>query len=134
MKSTWSSEFAAEFDMVHILFSGYFLLGTAFTDHRVLGADLIMRLDILKVERLLAVLAVERPLRALSLIMALLFIEADSFFAGRAGDDHELAFPLVVHLVLLYASFPSAAFIDTNSWQIFNFPSNRIVWKSASLF
>lgn len=34
------------------------------------------------------------------------------------------------HLVLLYASFPSAAFIDTNSWQIFNFPSNRIVWKS----
>lgn len=49
-------------------------------------------------KRLLAVLAVERPLRALSLIMALLFIEADSFFAGRAGDDHELALPLVVHL------------------------------------
>lgn len=49
-------------------------------------------------ERLLAVLAVERPLRALSLIMALLFIEADSFFAGGAGDDHELALPLVVHL------------------------------------
>lgn len=30
--------------------------------------------------------------------MALLFIEADSFFAGGAGDDHELALPLVVHL------------------------------------
>ena len=48
---------------------------------------------------LLAVLAVECTLRALALIMALLFIEANSFFTGGAGDDHELALPLVVQLV-----------------------------------
>lgn len=59
---------------------------------------IISNLDIFKVKWLLAVLAVEGSLRALSLIMALLFIEADSFFAGGAGDDHELALPLVVQL------------------------------------
>lgn len=49
-------------------------------------------------KRLLAVLAVERSLRALALIMALLFIEANSFFAGGARDDHELTLPFVVQL------------------------------------
>lgn len=49
-------------------------------------------------KRLLAVLAVERPLRAFSLAVALLLAEADSLFAGGAGDDHELALPLVVQL------------------------------------
>lgn len=115
MKSTRSSEFAAELNMVHILFSGYFLLSTAFTDHWVLGTDLIMCLDIFEVEWLLAVLAVECSLRALSLIMALLFVEANSFFTGGAGDDHELTLPLVVHLIVFNSAFPSATFIDTNS-------------------
>lgn len=35
--------FSARWSQIY-LFSGYFLLGTAFTDHRVLGADLIMSL------------------------------------------------------------------------------------------
>lgn len=115
MKPTGSPEFTAELDVVHILFSGYFLLGTALTDHRVLGTDLVMSLDVFEVKRLFAVLAVECSLWALSLIMALLFIEADSFFAGGAGDDHELTFPLVVHLVVFNAAFPSTTFINTNS-------------------
>lgn len=55
-------------------------------------------LDVLEVKWFLAVLAVERPLRALSLVMALLLVEADVFLAGGAGDDHELALPLVVQL------------------------------------
>lgn len=55
-------------------------------------------LDVFEVKWFLAVLAVERPLRALSLIMALLLVEADVFLAGGAGDDHELALPLVVQL------------------------------------
>lgn len=55
-------------------------------------------LDVLEVKWFLAVLAVERPLRALSLIMALLLVEANVFLAGGAGDDHELALPLVVQL------------------------------------
>lgn len=55
-------------------------------------------LDVFEVKRFLAVFAVERPLRALALIMALLFVEADVFLAGGAGDDHELALPLVVDL------------------------------------
>ncbi len=55
-------------------------------------------LDVFEVKWLLAVLAVECSLRALSLVMALLFIEADSFFTGGAGDDHELTLPLVVQL------------------------------------
>lgn len=55
-------------------------------------------LDIFEVKWLLAVLAVERPLWALPLIMALLFTKADLFFAGGAGDDHELALPLMIQL------------------------------------
>lgn len=55
-------------------------------------------LDVFEVKWLLAVLAVERSLRALSLVMALLFVEANSFFTGGAGDDHELTLPLVVQL------------------------------------
>lgn len=55
-------------------------------------------LDVFEVKWFLAVLAVERPLRALALIMALLLVEADVFLAGGAGDDHELALPLVVQL------------------------------------
>lgn len=47
---------------------------------------------------LLAVLAVERSLRTLALIMALLFVEANAFLTGGAGDDHELAMSLVAHL------------------------------------
>lgn len=34
------------------------------------------------------------------------------------------------HLVLFNASFPSAILIDTNSWEVFNFPSNCVVRKS----
>lgn len=60
--------------------------------------SIISNLDVFKVKRLLAVLAVERPLRALALVMPLLFIEAYSFFTRRAGDEHELALPLVVQL------------------------------------
>lgn len=55
-------------------------------------------LDVFEVKWFLAVLAVERPLRALALIMALLLVEANVFLAGGAGDDHELALPLVVQL------------------------------------
>lgn len=111
------------------LFSGDFLFCTTFTDHRVLGTDLIMclrkekkkkidlkmpkmrpappprsnrrdifNLDVFEVKRFLAVFAVERPLRALALVVALLLVEADVFFAGGAGDDHELALALVVEL------------------------------------
>lgn len=58
----------------------------------------ISNLDVFKVKWLLAVLAVECSLRALSLVMALLFVEANSFFTRRAGDEHELALPLVVQL------------------------------------
>lgn len=47
---------------------------------------------------LLAVFAVERPLRALALVVALLLVEADVLLAGGAGDDHELALPLVAEL------------------------------------
>lgn len=55
-------------------------------------------LDVFEVKWLLAVLAVQCSLRALSLVVALLFVEANSFFAGGAGDDHELTLPLVVQL------------------------------------
>lgn len=55
-------------------------------------------LDVFEVKWFLAVLAVERSLRALALIMALLLVEANVFLAGGAGDDHELALPLVVQL------------------------------------
>lgn len=58
----------------------------------------VFNLDVFEVKRFLAVFAVERPLRALALVMALLFVEADVFFAGGARDDHELALPLVVEL------------------------------------
>lgn len=58
----------------------------------------IFNLDVFEVERFFAVFAVKRPLRALALVMALLFIEADVFFAGGTRDDHELALPLVVEL------------------------------------
>lgn len=34
------------------------------------------------------------------------------------------------HLIVFDTSFPVAAFIDTNSWQALNFPSNRVVRKS----
>lgn len=55
-------------------------------------------LDVFEVKWFLAVLAVECSLRALSLIMALLFVEANMFFAGGARDDHELTLAFVVHL------------------------------------
>lgn len=55
-------------------------------------------LDVFEVKWLLAVLAVECSLRALALVMALLLVEANMFFAGGAGDDHELTLALVVHL------------------------------------
>lgn len=55
-------------------------------------------LNVFEVKWLLAVLAVECSLRALALVMALLLVEANMFFAGGAGDDHELALALVVHL------------------------------------
>lgn len=58
----------------------------------------IFNLDVFEVKRFLAVFAVERPLRALALVVALLLVEADVFFAGGAGDDHELALALVVEL------------------------------------
>lgn len=58
----------------------------------------LFNLDVFEVKRFLAVFAVQRPLRALALVMALLFVEADVFFAGGARDDHELALPLVVEL------------------------------------
>lgn len=64
-------------------------------------------LDVFEVKWFLAVLAVERPLRALALIMALLLVEADVFLAGGAGDDHELALPLVVQLRESFQSFQS---------------------------
>lgn len=62
-------------------------------------------LDVFEVKWFLAVLAVERSLRALALIMALLFVEANMFFAGGAGDDHELALPLVVQLWRVQTKF-----------------------------
>lgn len=115
MKSTWSSEFAAKLNMVYILLSGYFLFGTAFTDHRILRTNLIMSLDIFEVKWLLAVLAVECSLWAFTLIMPLLFIEAYPFFTGGAGDDHELTLSFMVQLIFFYTAFPCAILIDTNS-------------------
>lgn len=49
-------------------------------------------------EWFLAVLAVESSLRALSLVVAFLFVEADLLFTGGAGDDHVLTLPLVAQL------------------------------------
>lgn len=36
------------------------------------------------------------------------------------------------HLVLFNTAFPSATFIDTNSWKVFNFPSDCVVRKSLN--
>lgn len=58
----------------------------------------MFNLDVFEVEGFLAVFAVERPLRALALVVPLLLVEADVFFAGGTRDDHELALPLVVEL------------------------------------
>lgn len=58
----------------------------------------ICNLDVFEVKRFLAVFAVERPLRALALVVALLLVEADVLLAGGARDDHELALALVVEL------------------------------------
>lgn len=63
-----------------------------------LGLGLGANLDIFEVKWVLAVLAVECPFWALPLVVTLLFTKADSFFAGGAGDDHELTFPLVIQL------------------------------------
>lgn len=115
MKSTRGSEFAAKLNMVYILLSGYFLFGTAFTDHWILGTNLIMSLDVFEMKWFLAVLAVERPLWAFSLIMPLLFIEAYSFFTGRAGNDHILTFPFMGQLIFFNTAFPNAVVINTNS-------------------
>lgn len=46
----------------------------------------------------LAVLAVEGSLRALSLVVAFLFVEADPLFTGRAGDDRVLTLLFVAQL------------------------------------
>lgn len=114
MKSTRSTEFAAKLNMVYILFSGYFLFGTAFTDHWILRTNLIMGLDIFKVKWFLAVLAVECPLWAFPLIMSLLFTEAYSFFTGGAGDDHILTLPFVDHFIFFNTAFPNAILINAH--------------------
>lgn len=134
MESTRGSEFTAKLNMVYVLLSGYFLFGTAFTNHRILWTNLIMGLDIFKVKWFLAVLAVECPLWAFPLIMPLLFVEAYSFFAGRAGDDHVLTLPFMCQFIFFDTAFPNAIFIHTNSGQAFYFSPNRVVWKSTSLF
>lgn len=114
MKSTRSSKFATKLNMVYILLSGYFLFGTAFTDHWILWTYLVMGLDIFKVKWFLAVLAVECPLWAFTLIMPLLFIEAYSFFTGGAGDDHIFTLPFM-GFIFFNTAFPNAVFINTNS-------------------
>ena len=61
-------------------------------------------LDVFEVERFLAVLAVEGSLWALAFIVTFLLVEAKPFFAGRAGDDHELALPFMVQLEKGYST------------------------------
>lgn len=114
MKSTRSSEFAAKLYMVDVLLSGYFLFGTAFADHWILGTNFIMSLDVFKVKWFLAVLAVECPLWAFALIMPLLLIEAYSFFTGGAGNDHVLTLSFMGQFIFFNAAFPNAVFIHTN--------------------
>lgn len=115
----------------------------------------IANLNVFEVEGFLAVFAVERPLRTLALVVALLLVEADVFFTGGAGDDHELALALVAELegaerqlrsklsaphppmtgadlVLLNGSFPGAVFVDAHGRKVFNLPSNGVVGKSLN--
>ena len=63
-----------------------------------LRACIISHLDVFEMKWFLAVLAVEGSLRALSLVVAFLFVEADPLFTGRAGDDHELTLLFVAQL------------------------------------
>lgn len=81
VKSARCSELAAEFNVVDIFFSGNFLLGTAFTNHRVFRTDLIMGLNVFEMKRLLAVFTIQGPFRAFSLIVPLKFIGSQKLFA-----------------------------------------------------
>lgn len=58
-------------------------------------------LDVLQQEGLLAVFAVERPLRTLPLVVALLLVGSHQLFAGRTHDDGEVAGALVAGLQVI---------------------------------
>lgn len=113
--------------MVLELFSGDLLFSAAFTSHWVFGADLIMSLNIRKVEGEFAVSAVEFALGALSLIMPVSVGQSDRRLARRTRCQQERALSFVVGLILLDGPSPGAAIVGADSGQTLHLPSRCIV-------
>jgi hypothetical protein len=110
------------------------LLAAAITGQWELGADLIVCLQVRMATGCPAVPAVQAPLRALLLSMALLLAEADQAFTCGALGQQEWAESFVAALVFFQGPLPSAPIIGADSRQALHLPAGGIIWEGRTAF